>query len=298
MEFDCGSPIGKGPLGITYHATECGSGREVACKLVPCVDEPTGQMREIIEESIFFRPEVHPRLAGCILTRFDQSTGSYLVVTEYYPQTLHDLILEHQKNHEPFSEDAIWQVIAYLADATSFLHSRIPKEACDCNFNTITVHSLIHGNIKPSNVMITKSGSLRLADNRVRQPAISYREKCGDMTLHCYRAPEMYDRDGTWTEAVDTWSIGCIAYHMACLRPPFLFAMLDQVLSAQKKGTFAPIPETYSQKLRTLISRMLSTIPSYRPTTAELCILPEVSPLIPYSPSRSPRPGRRGCPLR
>lgn len=270
------SVIGKGPLGLTYKMRNKRTNEIVACRIVDQVDEPSGQVRTILEETIVFAPLAHPHIAGCLSLHHDRAKDMFYFVQEYFPCTLHDLLIKHQHSGTYFSEDAIWEVLTQILLALTFLHSSEGKSVKNCNYEPLVVHRLIHSNLKPSNVMIAPDGRIKLMDNRIRQPIRAYLERCGDMSLHYYTAPELYDSEDKWTEAIDVWSIGCIAYHMAALKPPFQAAMLDQILSQQRAGTCASIPSHYSYDLQKFISSMLIVDCASRPSISSLSSHPHI----------------------
>lgn len=279
LKMDCYeriSVIGKGPLGLTYKMKNKKTNELVACRVVDRVDEPSGQVRTILEEAIVFTLSAHPHIAGCLCLYHDRAKDMFYFVHEFFPRTLHDLLIRHQHSGAHFSEDTIWEVLAQILLAVTYLHSADGKSVKNCNYEPLVVHRLIHSNLKPSNVMITQEGRIKLVDNRIRQPIRAYLEKCGDMSLHYYTAPELYDSEDKWTEAIDVWSIGCIAYHMASLKPPFQAAMLDQILAQQRAGTYTSIPSHYSYDLRDFISSMLVVDCARRPSVVELSSHPRI----------------------
>lgn len=270
------SVIGKGPLGLTYKMRDTKTNDVVTCRIIDQVDEPSGQVRTILEEAIVFSPSVHSHIAGCLKLHHDRTRDMFYFVQEYFPYTLHDLLIRHQHSGTYLSEDVIWEILAQIMQAITFLHSSEGKSVKNCNYEPLVVHRLIHGNLKPSNVMIASDGRIKIVDNRVRQPIRAYLEKCGDMSLHYYTAPELYDSEDKWTEAIDVWSIGCIAYHMASLKPPFQAAMLDQILALQRAGSYTPIPPQYSYDLREFISSMLVVDSTHRPSVLDLTSHPHI----------------------
>ncbi len=83
-----------------------------------------------------------------------------------------------------------------------------------------------------------------------------------------------------YTEKSDIWSIGCIAYELASLQPPFVpSSNTDHLTLAAKikEGTFGPIPKTYSEELVRSINWMLKTDPKQRANVEDLLNLPYVS---------------------
>jgi len=71
-----------------------------------------------------------------------------------------------------------------------------------------------------------------------------------------YASPEVW-KDRPYCFKSDIWSLGCVLYEMAALRPPFkakdMNGLYKKVVSAQ----YPPIPSRYSAEFREIISMML-----------------------------------------
>ena len=86
----------------------------------------------------------------------------------------------------------------------------------------------------------------------------------------------------------DVWALGCLAYELCTLRPPFVAA--NQLALARKIMSMAPAPlsSTYSMELQFLVMKLLDKDPARRPTAAQI---------LNYSPMRTRAPlVRQQCP--
>ena len=77
----------------------------------------------------------------------------------------------------------------------------------------------------------------------------------------------------------DIWSLGCIIYELAALKPPFRARDLDQLYRKVQlgifmillmSGAFDPLPRQYSKELRQLVALCLTVDPKRRPDTSHL----------------------------
>ena len=72
------------------------------------------------------------------------------------------------------------------------------------------------------------------------------------------------------------WSLGCVLYEMAALRPPFTARDLSGLYKKVCTGIFDRIPIQYSNDLQTVISSLLKLDPKKRPDVDELLANPLV----------------------
>lgn len=72
------------------------------------------------------------------------------------------------------------------------------------------------------------------------------------------------------------WSLGCVLYEMAALKPPFTASDLQGLYKKVCAGSFERIPACYSNDLSTIINSFLKVDPSLRPDTEKLLANPIV----------------------
>ena len=75
-----------------------------------------------------------------------------------------------------------------------------------------------------------------------------------------YASPEVW-RDQPYDYKCDIWSLGCVIYELAALRPPFMAKDMRGLFQKVTRGVFANIPPRYSGDLYFLISKMLTVDP-------------------------------------
>lgn len=80
-----------------------------------------------------------------------------------------------------------------------------------------------------------------------------------------YASPEVW-RDEPYDFKSDLWSLGCVLYEMAALKPPFDASDMKTLFKKVNKGTFQKISTSYSQELANLISSLLRVNPKERPS--------------------------------
>ena len=84
-----------------------------------------------------------------------------------------------------------------------------------------------------------------------------------------YASPEVW-RDQPYDNKCDIWSLGCVLYELAALRPPFMAKDMKGLFQKVTRGVFANIPSRYSGDLYFLISKMLTVDVGLRPSASQL----------------------------
>jgi serine/threonine-protein kinase len=131
---------------------------------------------------------------------------------------------------------------------------------------------IIHGDIKPSNIMLKSSGQAKIIDTG-SAIQLESRDQCGSCTP-AYAAPEVLAA-GAWSEASDIASLGYLAIEMLIGRPLFRSdTELDHLMRAKESlaGRLSEIlpSETEDDELLTsLLAQMVAKNPVDRIPNAD-----------------------------
>lgn len=77
-------------------------------------------------------------------------------------------------------------------------------------------------------------------------------------------------KDEPYDNKSDVWSLGCVIYEMAALRPPFQANDMQGLFKKLIKGNYQKLPQHFSSDLAHVIDLMLQVSPKRRVTTAQL----------------------------
>ncbi len=75
-----------------------------------------------------------------------------------------------------------------------------------------------------------------------------------------YASPEVW-KDQPYDYKSDMWSLGCVLYEMATLKPPFRAENMEGLYKKVTRGIYTRIPAEYSQDLSSVIRILLQTNP-------------------------------------
>jgi NIMA (never in mitosis gene a)-related kinase len=102
----------------------------------------------------------------------------------------------------------------------------------------------LHRDIKAANIFKTTEGVYKLGDLNVSKVLKNSMAKTQTGTPY-YVSPEIW-KDKPYGVKSDIWSLGCVIYEMASLRPPFLGNDLQSLYKNVVKGIYPRIPVQYS----------------------------------------------------
>ena len=133
---------------------------------------------------------------------------------------------------------------------------------------------ILHRDLKAANVFITADGLYKLGDLNVSKVLKKDMAQTQTGTPY-YASPEVW-KDRPYGAKSDMWSLGCVLYEMAALRPPFMAHDLQGLYKKVCTGVFERIPMAYSSDLANVIASLLKVDPDRRPDTDQLLASPVV----------------------
>ena len=226
--------LGAGGEARVVKALDLQHGRVVALKIRPVRDDQTRE-DALTEARILLAIPPHPSLP---LVREDFFEGDdYVVAMDWVDGT--DLARLLQDRGRPGLAPS--SVLAYLSDAAealTHLHSQNPR--------------IIHGDVKPGNLILTKGGRVKLVDFGMSSAPNALRRRSGTPG---YRAPELA-AGGAPGRAGDIYALAATA-----------FALLTGSAPAGRLPTWEGIDPAQAEQLEVAIRMGMATDPTRRPAT-------------------------------
>lgn len=252
--YRVGECLGAGAMGVVWSAWDRRLRRTVAVKqLTPPRDGDETELRaaraRTMREGRIAARVVHPRAIAV----FDVVTHGAMpwIVMEYLPSRSLAAVLAERG---PLPPTEVARIGAQIADALSAVHEA----------------GIVHGDVKPGNVLLTDDGIAKLTDFGVSRASWDTSATGGGLVAGTpgYFAPEVA-RGGDPTPASDVFSLGATLY--AAVENELVCGRLDNtlaVLHAMAEGRLRPA--TRAGVLGRPLSAMLRLEARHRPDTALL----------------------------
>lgn len=226
-EFRILREIGRGGMGTVYLAEDMLLHREVAVKVLAAhlvgSERALARFRDEARNAAGLR---HPAIVP--VYKLGTDSGLHYIVSEYVEGTTLSQALESERARRRETSSAQnlqrWQKqSAQMAAAIA--------DALDCSHRS----GILHRDVKPSNILLDKSGAARLTDFGIAKrvgpgEAILHTQAIG--TCH-YMSPEQASvEDARIDERSDVFSLGAVLYEMLTLRRAFDGTDANLVLKA------------------------------------------------------------------
>lgn len=156
------------------------------------------------------------------------------------------------------SESFLWMLAVQLSQALSVLHAL----------------SILHRDIKSANVFLCSDGKVKLGDMNVSKVAKAGLLRTQTGTPY-YASPEVW-KDLPYDHKSDIWSLGCVLYEAAALKPPFRAEDMQGLFRKVVKGEFPRLPRSFSGDFQSFIEALLQVDPAKRPTCEDILRMPQI----------------------
>jgi len=244
--------VGAGASGRVVRAHDPYIGRIVAIKMFPPEIARGAARDRFFQEARVFGQISHPAILALHDMGIDEATQTPYLVMEFVDGQPLDRVLE--KGAVPFPRACAW--VGDIAVALSVAHRK----------------GVIHGDVKPANILINGEGRVKLSDFGTAR--VAHRDVGGGQLLGtpAYWCPEQIM--GRPQDArSDLFSLGGVLYEMLTGQSPFhgdsIQAVCTRVLSS------APLPPSRTnssvpQALDEIVARLLMKDPALRPASGDV----------------------------
>ncbi|XVF04930.1 hypothetical protein REPUB_Repub05bG0127200 [Reevesia pubescens] len=204
-------------------------------------------MTDVLREVLIMKMLEHPNIVNLVEVIDDPSTDQFYMVLEYVEGKW---ICEGCGPPGGIGEDTVRKYVRDIVSGLMYLHA----------------HNIVHGDIKPDNLLITITGTVKIGDFSVSQvfeddndelrrspgtPVFTAPECCLGLT---YRG-----------KAADTWAVGVTLYCMILGKYPFLGETLQDTYDKIVNNPLI-LPNDMNPELRNLLEGLLCKDPKQRMT--------------------------------
>ncbi len=237
--------IGAGAMASVYKAKQLSLDRIVAIKILP---KRLSEDKEFVERFYKEGKAAAKMNHNNIVQAIDvgEFAGYHYFVMEYVDgETVYDELIRNRV----YTEQAALNIIIQIAKALEHAHAR----------------GLIHRDVKPKNIMITRDGTAKLADMGLARladdVAAAEAEKGRAFGTPYYISPEQIRGVMDVDFRADIYSLGGTLYHMITGRVPFDGQTPTQIMQKHLKEPLVPpdhINKSLSTGLAEVVEKMMA----------------------------------------
>jgi len=232
-KFDIIERIGKGAFSRIFKAFDKTNNRHVALKKIFIGTSPAqkeNRTKCARREADILQKIEHENIVG-IYDVIKRDGGGVTLVLEFVSTNLRNIL---SNQNEVLSRSHVKMLMKMLIGGLKHLHA----------------NEILHRDVKPSNLLITENGVLKIADFGMSRKLGEKGKLTPQVVSLQYRCPEIL-LAGSYTTAVDMWSCGCVFAEMLARKSLIEAgnADLDQlskiflVLGKPKKSDYDDLPE-------------------------------------------------------
>jgi len=275
--YAIGECIGSGAFGAVYNGFDTLTGTIVAIKQVSLEGVPDDELQNIMAELKLLQKLEYKYIVKYI--GFIQTDENLNIILEFVEGGSLSTILK--KFGGKMQEILCARYVAQTLLGLDYLHRR----------------GVIHRDIKSGNILVTRHGTVKLADFGIAAVSDAQNAEEKMATLRnveqhkdqapntdavgspYWMAPEVILMQGASSNS-DIWSLGCTIIEMLTGDPPYIHLPAMSALFAIVKDDHPPFPEDASPELREFLSLCFKKEPTERPTARELLVHPWITSLI------------------
>jgi WD40 repeat protein len=246
--------LGRGGMGMVFKAEHVLMKRTVALKVISRGLTLTPEIVKRFHREIEAAAQLsHPNIVAAYDA--EQAGETQLLVMEFIEGT--DLA-QVVKEHGPLSVESACSCIRQAALALQHAHE----------------HRMIHRDIKPHNLMLTKEGQVKVLDFGIArflrensEPSPAETAQGTTLGTPDYMAPEQVSDSHAVDIRADIYSLGCSLYHLLTGQVPFPGGSFFDKMMRHMEGNLVPVGQLRSdlpEGLKTVLARMMAKHPKDR----------------------------------
>ncbi|KXZ44006.1 hypothetical protein GPECTOR_75g730 [Gonium pectorale] len=264
--------VGKGSYGSVFLVQRLVDGQTYALKEMDVRSMSQAEREDSINEIRLLASVNHPNVISYNEAFLD---GNRLcIIMEYAADgDLARVIKKQQQMKRPLPEDLIWRYFIQVVMGLQALHGM----------------KILHRDIKPGNIMVFDTGVVKIGDLGIAKLLTKTAAAKTQIGTPHYMGPEIW-KNRPYSYTSDTWAVGCLLYELSTLSVPFEARSMSELRYKVLRGTYPPIPNTFSRDLQQLVRECLDPNPDKRPTMDAILANPAVASRLKLLPQQIRNP--------
>ena len=206
-DFELGGILGEGGMGAVYRAKQISLRRRVAIKVLPPNLSADSRLLSRFQLEATTASKLQTPHVVQVYAIGDHDSNHFYAMEYVEGKDLYDTIQERREAKSPFTPD---EACGYILQAAKGL-SEAGRQG------------IVHRDIKPPNLLITKSGLLKIADFGIVKVLGEHQLTMTGQAVGtpAYVSPEQGRGDRDVDPRSDLYSLGVVFYELACDKKPF-----------------------------------------------------------------------------
>lgn len=254
-DFELKRRLGKGGMGEVFLARQISLDRMVALKTLSKELAKKGDFVARFEREARSMAKIdHPNVVK--IYAVDSYKGIHFAAIEYIDGQSVQNWLDHLGR---FSIPDALHIAIVCAEALRHAHSE----------------NMVHRDIKPDNILVTKKGVVKVADfglAKAMDEDVSMTQSGTGLGTPLYMAPEQARNAKHVDQRTDIYALGATLYHLLSGKLPFTGNTALELIMAKEKGTYPPVRTHRSEipeKLELIIDKMMAKDAAHRHKSCE-----------------------------
>lgn len=253
--YEVKKKIGEGAYGVVYLVYNNITSMYYVQKRIDLKGLSKGEIKETEKEVNLLKKLDHPNIIKLIN---GTKTKRYLELIMEYAEKgdLYNQLIKQAKSNQYFPEKIIINWLVQICSALKYIHSK----------------HIIHRDIKPQNIFLSKKGEIKLGDFGVSKTLNNTLEKAKTFVGTAYYLPPEIIDDKKYSYEADIWSLGVSFYQLMTFKMPFDGETVPAIIKKIALGSgYKKISKKYySEELINLVYKMMSFKPKARPTADDI----------------------------
>ena len=239
------SQIGKGSFGTVTKIRRLSDSKLLVWKELNYGKMGEREKHQLVSEVNILKQLKHPNIVQYYDRIIDKKQSKIFIIMEYCEGgDMGSLLKRCKKDQDFIAEDVIWKIFTQIVLALNECHTR-------------KAGKILHRDLKPANIFLDRENNIKLGDfglARVLNENSTFAQT--HVGTPYYMSPEQIT-EAKYNEKSDIWSLGCLVYELASLKPPFEASNHLALAIKIRTGKYERIPLRYSEDLQKVIRSML-----------------------------------------